>query len=37
MGKDGKAVTPEGGFINYGIVRNDYVIIKGSIPDQSRD
>ncbi len=32
MGKDGKAVTPEGGFLNYGIIRNDYVIIKGSIP-----
>jgi large subunit ribosomal protein L3 len=32
MGKDGKAVTPEGGFVNYGILRNDYVIIKGSIP-----
>jgi large subunit ribosomal protein L3 len=32
MGKDGKAVTPEGGFVNYGIIRNDYVIIKGSIP-----
>lgn len=32
IGKDGKAVTPEGGFLNYGIIRNDYVIIKGSIP-----
>ncbi len=32
MGKDGKNVTPEGGFLNYGIVRNDYVIIKGSVP-----
>jgi large subunit ribosomal protein L3 len=32
MGKDGKAVTPEGGFVNYGIIRNDYVMIKGSVP-----
>ena len=32
MGKDGKNVTPEGGFVNYGIIRNDYVIIKGSVP-----
>jgi large subunit ribosomal protein L3 len=32
MGKDGKTVTPEGGFVNYGIIRNDYVMIKGSIP-----
>ncbi|KCZ73308.1 LSU ribosomal protein L3P [Candidatus Methanoperedens nitroreducens] len=32
IGKDGKTVTPEGGFLNYGIVRNDYVVIKGSVP-----
>ncbi len=32
IGKDGKTVTPEGGFLNYGIVRNDYVLIKGSVP-----
>lgn len=32
IGKDGKTVTPEGGFLNYGILRNDYVIIKGSVP-----
>lgn len=32
IGKDGKTVTPEGGFLNYGIVRNDYIIIKGSVP-----
>ncbi len=32
IGKDGKAVTPAGGLLNYGIVRNDYIIIKGSVP-----
>lgn len=32
IGKDGKTVTPEGGFLNYGILRNDYIIIKGSVP-----
>jgi large subunit ribosomal protein L3 len=32
IGKDGKTVTPEGGFLNYGIVRNEYIIIKGSVP-----
>lgn len=32
IGKDGKTVTPEGGFLNYGIIRNDYIIIKGSVP-----
>lgn len=32
IGKDGKAVTSEGGFLNYGVIRNDYIIIKGSVP-----
>jgi large subunit ribosomal protein L3 len=27
-----KDVTPSGGFNHYGIVKNDYVLIKGSIP-----
>jgi large subunit ribosomal protein L3 len=25
-------ITPPNGFINYGVVRNDYVLIKGSVP-----
>ncbi|VVB89106.1 50S ribosomal protein L3 [uncultured archaeon] len=32
IGKDGKTVTPEGGFLKYGIIRNDYIIIRGSVP-----
>jgi large subunit ribosomal protein L3 len=36
IGKDGKTVTPEGGILNYGIVRNDYIIIKGSIPGPAK-
>ncbi|VVB91352.1 50S ribosomal protein L3 [uncultured archaeon] len=36
IGKDGKAVTPEGGILNYGIVRNDYIIIKGSVPGPAK-
>ena len=32
IGKDGKTVTPDGGFMDYGIVRNDFIIIKGSVP-----
>ncbi len=36
IGKDGKTVTPEGGFLNYGIVRNDYIIIKGSVPGPTK-
>lgn len=27
-----KDVTPSGGFTHYGVVKNDYVLIKGSIP-----
>ena len=36
IGKDGKTVTPEGGFLNYGIVRNDFIIIKGSVPGPAK-
>ncbi len=36
IGKDGKAVTPEGGILNYGIIRNDYVLIKGSVPGPAK-
>ncbi|HID28132.1 MAG TPA: 50S ribosomal protein L3 [Methanosarcinales archaeon] len=32
IGKNGIEVTPKGGFLNYGIVRNEYVMLKGSIP-----
>ncbi len=36
IGKDGKTVTPEGGILNYGIVRNDFIIIKGSVPGPAK-
>ncbi len=36
IGKDSKNVTPEGGFLNYGILRNDYIIIKGSVPGPAK-
>lgn len=36
IGKDGKTVSPEGGILNYGILRNDYVIIKGSVPGPAK-
>jgi large subunit ribosomal protein L3 len=32
IGNDGSEITPEGGFPGYGIVRNQYVLIKGSVP-----
>ena len=32
IGENGEEITPQGGFLHYGIVRNPYVIIHGSIP-----
>lgn len=32
IGADGAAITPKGGFPGYGLVRNQYVLIKGSLP-----
>jgi large subunit ribosomal protein L3 len=32
IGTDGAEITPEGGFPGYGIVRNQYILIKGSLP-----
>ena len=30
------AVNPAGGFVKYGLVKNDYMIIKGSVPGPSK-
>jgi large subunit ribosomal protein L3 len=32
IGKDGKEITPKGGFLRYGIVKGPYILIEGSIP-----
>jgi large subunit ribosomal protein L3 len=32
IGENGEELTPNGGFINYGVVRNAYVAIHGSLP-----
>jgi large subunit ribosomal protein L3 len=32
MGERGEEITPSGGFVNYGIIRGDYVMLWGSIP-----
>jgi large subunit ribosomal protein L3 len=32
IGRDGKEITPKGGFIRYGIIRGPYMLIEGSIP-----
>jgi len=32
IGEQPEEVNPKGGFINYGLVKNNYVLIKGSVP-----
>lgn len=32
IGDKGSEITPAGGFVNYGIVNNSYIMVKGSIP-----
>jgi len=32
IGEDGGEVTPTGGFLHYGVVRNGYALVKGSVP-----
>jgi large subunit ribosomal protein L3 len=34
--KDGGEVTPEGGFLRYGPVKNSYVMLKGSVPGAAK-
>ncbi|MFC1727838.1 50S ribosomal protein L3 [Nanoarchaeota archaeon] len=32
IGDDPKSINPKGGFLNYGVVKNSFVLIKGSVP-----
>ncbi len=32
IGENGEEITPKGGFLKYGIVKNDYILLKGSVP-----
>jgi large subunit ribosomal protein L3 len=32
MGERGEEITPSGGFVNYGMIRGDYIMLHGSIP-----
>ncbi|MBN2250565.1 MAG: 50S ribosomal protein L3 [Candidatus Altiarchaeota archaeon] len=36
IGKEGKEITPKGGFINYGSVGGQYVLLYGSVPGPSK-
>ncbi len=32
IGSNGEEITPEGGFVHYGVIRSDYVLVSGSVP-----
>ena len=32
VGNNGSEVTPKGGFLRYGVISSDYVMLKGSVP-----
>ncbi|UCH88996.1 MAG: 50S ribosomal protein L3 [Thermoplasmata archaeon] len=36
IGTDGTEVTPNGGFLHYGVVTNQYIILHGSVPGPSK-
>lgn len=36
IGENGADVTPAGGFLHYGEIRNNYVLIKGSVPGPTK-
>ncbi len=36
IGSAGVDITPSGGFLNYGIVRNSYIMLKGSVPGPAK-
>ncbi len=32
IGKDGREITPKGGFIRYGVISSEYLVLEGSVP-----
>lgn len=36
IGSDGEEVTPKGGFLRYGIVRSNYILLQGSVPGPAK-
>ena len=36
IGTDGAEITPAGGFLHYGVVRNNYILLHGSIPGPTK-
>jgi large subunit ribosomal protein L3 len=36
IGSDGKEVTPSGGFLRYGSVRGEFIVLSGSVPGPTK-
>lgn len=36
IGKDGSEVTPKGGFLRYGVIRGDHILLGGSVPGAAK-
>ena len=36
IGENGEEITPAGGFPHYGVIRNNYILIHGSIPGPTK-
>jgi large subunit ribosomal protein L3 len=36
IGENGAEITPKGGFLHYGVLKNPYVLVKGSIPGPTK-
>ena len=36
IGSDGKEVTPSGGFLRYGLVRGEFIVLAGSVPGPTK-
>jgi len=36
IGEDGSEVTPKGGFLRYGLVKGDYILVQGSTPGPAK-
>jgi len=36
IGEKGEEITPKGGFLNYGDIKNNYVLIHGSVPGPTK-
>jgi large subunit ribosomal protein L3 len=36
IGENGTEITPSGGFLHYGVIRNSYIVLHGSIPGPTK-